>query len=311
LCASVLDLVVPLACIALGWPIAFAMMPQLAFVLGWYVVMLPPLAVVVASIVGIVVNELVLPRFRGWTVGMLATGLRLPRSRMRLLRLLLRSAVMWLPIIIAVFLIFEPWVEVLWAPALVASAALAWGLVLCVPWRRRPLLDWIAGWHPTRCEHRPAVASQSREPAGTTGIVSPPALEATAPREAPVPFGSGPRLWLALIASVITVGMLVVLAVFVIALIDSPPRPVDQAEAELRNAAAAMERFYDEHDRYGKDALEPWTRWGYEPQHLDVRVEAHVPPDGTAYCLEGRHADIHPPVTSYDSTHGFVRDGSC
>jgi hypothetical protein len=116
---SLFDLAVPLVCFALGPPLSIMAAPGLASVLGWYVVVLLQLVVIAAPMMGVVVNEVVLPRFRGWTVGMLATGLRLPPSQVQLRRLLLRSAVMWLPIIIAMIVFFD---AVLNAPELVAYA---------------------------------------------------------------------------------------------------------------------------------------------------------------------------------------------
>jgi hypothetical protein len=128
------------------------------------------------------------------------------------------------------------------------------------------------------------------------------------PRSSPPP----PRKKLPAVAWVAIVGLLAVppliVGVFVLVWI-TDDGPAVQVEAALGAAVEAMERYQDGHGRYAEEALDRDRQLrGANPK---VQIAVHVRDDGYAYCLEGSHADVHPPVASYDSSRGLVRDAPC
>jgi hypothetical protein len=112
--------------------------------------------------------------------------------------------------------------------------------------------------------------------------------------------------WVAIV--VLLVVPLLIVGVFVLVWI-TDDGPAAQVEAALGAAVEAMERYQDDHGRYAEEALDEDRQLrGANPK---VQIAVHVRDDGYAYCLEGSHADIHPPVASYDSGRGLLRDATC
>jgi hypothetical protein len=110
--------------------------------------------------------------------------------------------------------------------------------------------------------------------------------------------------------AIVVVLVVPVLSVGVFALVwITDDGPAVQVEAALGAAVEAMERYRDDHGRYSEDALDEDRQLrGANPK---VQIAVHVRDDGYSYCLEGFHSDVHPPVASYDSGRGPLRDATC
>jgi hypothetical protein len=166
--ASVIDFLLPVATFGLLLvPVAMLLGYSLAIVLGmWAFSLVRPLALL-AAVAAAILNELVFPHARGWTVGMLLLRLRVPVEQVRRGRILIRSVVAWLSLALAYVgselgrweLLYATGVHpqsVWWGRAgAPAVAVVGWALVLSWPVSGRTLLDRAAGWHLTEKTGQP------------------------------------------------------------------------------------------------------------------------------------------------------------
>ena len=297
--AGLIDLAVPVACLALAWPVVVYISVVASFALGFHVGLLYIGLLVLVLLVGVIMNEFAFPMARGWTVGMVFTRLRLVRSSVRGRGLLLRSLLTWVTAPAIYFgAEFARW-EILTAigmrprlySGLIPASPVAtlvvvgWVLVLTYPFRGHPLLDRVAGWQVTHRDARP-VESGPRKRAGLP-------------------------LWAWVLTTLTGVVVVVVLAFSALVVVISiqDPGTVARVESDLRNAATALEVYHHEEGRYAEEALESRV-WGYHGD-VEVELEVYISSDGQSFCLEGFHFDRSDRVATYDSDDGLDREASC
>ena len=81
----------------------------------------------------------------------------------------------------------------------------------------------------------------------------------------------------------------------------------DVARDQLRAAARELDDYHDEHGHYSPRALDHPERWSA----ASIPVEAHIPDDGSTYCLEAYLDGDLAPLGTHDSTRGYSPDLPC